>query len=38
MGGQMGSGSYQLEVSDDPDIAALQVLQHLEERQRMAQR
>jgi hypothetical protein len=29
IGGQNGGMEYQIEVSDDPDVAALQVLQHL---------
>jgi hypothetical protein len=33
-GGQTAGGSYQLEVSDDPDEAALQILHHLRERDR----
>lgn len=32
-GGQTAGGDYQLEVSDDPDEAALQVLDHLRNRQ-----
>lgn len=32
-GGQTAGGDYQLNVSDDPDVAAMQILQHLRERE-----
>ena len=35
-GGQNGGGSYSLDVSDDPDVAAMQVLNHLRQRERQA--
>lgn len=36
VGGQGAGASYELEVSDDPDIRAMQVLAHLRERERQA--